>query len=110
MGIPRNDILNPRCYFTEATSKKPVLRQNQFGIAAGGPIVIPHRYDGRNRTFFFAEYEGSRIRAQTVSSDATRTYASRRFQSHPSAARRIPDAGVDTVASTDAQGQAEFSV
>src|SRR5262249_31718561 len=39
----------------------PVLRQNQFGFVAGGPIFIPKVYDGRNKSFFMANYEGWRI-------------------------------------------------
>ena len=39
----------------------PVLRQNQFGFVAGGPIYIPKVYDGRNKSFFMANYEGWRI-------------------------------------------------
>jgi len=40
--------------------KRNPLRQNQFGVAGGGPILIPKLYNGRNRTFFFAGYEGYR--------------------------------------------------
>ena len=39
----------------------PVLRQNQFGFVASGPVYIPKLYDGRNKTFFMANYEGWRI-------------------------------------------------
>jgi len=39
---------------------------NEFGGTAGGPIYIPHLYDGRNRTFFFAGYDGSRLRLGTT--------------------------------------------
>ncbi|KAA6461925.1 TonB-dependent receptor [Acidobacteria bacterium AB60] len=39
----------------------PVLRQNQFGFVAGGPIYIPKVYDGRNKSFFMANYEGWRL-------------------------------------------------
>ena len=39
----------------------PPLHQNQFGFVAGGPIFIPHVYDGRNKSFFLANYEGWRI-------------------------------------------------
>ena len=39
---------------------KPVFQQNQFGGAFGGPIV-------RNKTFFFADYEGVRRIAKTLS-------------------------------------------
>ena len=35
------------------------LHQNQFGVNGGGPVLLPH-YNGRNRTFFFASYEGFR--------------------------------------------------
>jgi hypothetical protein len=47
----RNDILNARDAFDNIPgSKKPELRQNQFGGSIGGPIV-------HNRTFFFADVE-----------------------------------------------------
>jgi len=38
----------------------PLLQQNQFGYALGGPVWIPKVYNGRNKTFFFANYEGFR--------------------------------------------------
>ena len=38
-----------------------MLRQNQFGFVAGGPVYIPKLYDGRNKSFFMANYEGWRI-------------------------------------------------
>jgi len=41
------------------TSRKP-YKQNQFGVSIGGPIVLPHLYHGRDKTFFFADYEGFR--------------------------------------------------
>ncbi len=55
----RNEKLDARNPFF--TSRNP-LRQNQFGANIGGPVVLPH-YNGRNRTFFFASYEGGRHRA-----------------------------------------------
>jgi hypothetical protein len=39
---------------------------NEFGGTVGGPIRISHLYDGRNRTFFFAGYDGSRLRLGTT--------------------------------------------
>jgi hypothetical protein len=42
--------------------RKNVLRQNQFGFSLGGPVVLPKLYNGRNKTFFFTNYEGVRIR------------------------------------------------
>jgi hypothetical protein len=49
----RNNVLNTRGPFDGTTL--PPLRLNQFGGALGGPIV-------KNRTFFFAAYEGLRQR------------------------------------------------
>jgi len=33
---------------------------NTFGGSLGGPLSIPHLYNGKNRTFFFFDYEGNR--------------------------------------------------
>jgi hypothetical protein len=33
---------------------------NTFGGSLGGPLSIPHFYNGKNRTFFFFDYEGNR--------------------------------------------------
>jgi hypothetical protein len=42
---------------------KSVNTQNDFGATAGGPIRIPHLYDGHDKTFFFFAYEGYRHRS-----------------------------------------------
>jgi hypothetical protein len=39
---------------------KPKLVGNDFGGTVGGPVVIPHLYNGHDRTFFFGTYEGFR--------------------------------------------------
>ncbi|MGH9756559.1 MAG: carboxypeptidase regulatory-like domain-containing protein, partial [Candidatus Acidiferrales bacterium] len=39
---------------------------NEFGATIGGPIRIPHVYNGKDRTFFFAGYDGSRLRLGTT--------------------------------------------
>ena len=57
----RNDVLDARPYFLSATQKKAPLRQNQFGFEVGGPVFIPKLYNGRNKTFFMADYEGLRL-------------------------------------------------
>ena len=46
-------------YGTNAANK-PHKVANDFGGSIGGPVVIPHLYHGRDRTFFFATYEGLR--------------------------------------------------
>jgi Carboxypeptidase regulatory-like domain/TonB dependent receptor len=42
------------------SSGKAPKKFNTFGFSLSGPIVIPHVYDGHNKTFFFADYEGNR--------------------------------------------------
>ena len=51
----RNDALDSKGFFETA---KGIYRQNNFGASLGGPVKIPHLYNGRNKTFFFAAYEG----------------------------------------------------
>lgn len=53
----RNAAFTARNFFD---LKKPRFTRNQFGGAVGGPVYLPKVYDGRNRTFFFASYEGIR--------------------------------------------------
>jgi hypothetical protein len=55
----RNNFFDARSYFQAGI---PPLRQNQFGFVIDGPIYIPKLYDGRNKTFFMANFEGTRIR------------------------------------------------
>ena len=68
----RNDALDARNTFA---SGKPKLRKNQFGIAGGGPVLIPKLYNGRNKTFFFGSYEGTRIKQARIYNSATVTPA-----------------------------------
>jgi hypothetical protein len=53
----RNEKFDARNFFVD--SRNP-LRQNQFGVAGGGPVWIPKLYNGKNRTFFYGGYEGYR--------------------------------------------------
>ncbi len=57
----RNDKLDANNFFNVGRARPP-FQQNQFGGAVGGPVYIPKLYNGRNRTFFFADYQGTRIR------------------------------------------------
>ena len=59
----RNDGLDASNFFSP---QKTPLHQNQFGVSAGGPVVLPG-YNGRNRTFFYGSYEGFR---QTTASSS----------------------------------------
>ncbi|HUL36029.1 MAG TPA: TonB-dependent receptor [Candidatus Eisenbacteria bacterium] len=63
----RNDVLDAADFFENAGGiKKGALRQNQFGVTIGGPVVIPKVFNGRNKLFFFADYEGFRRVQGTV--------------------------------------------
>ncbi|MCU1320661.1 MAG: TonB-dependent receptor plug [Acidobacteriaceae bacterium] len=59
----RNDVFNANNYFNKLTSvvARPTLRYNDFGYAIGGPVRIPHIYDGRDKTFFFFSQEFRRV-------------------------------------------------
>jgi hypothetical protein len=63
----RNDAMDAANYFNPI---KTPLKQNQFGVTIGGPVLLPH-YNGHNRTFFYASYEG--YRNNTASSNFYRT-------------------------------------
>jgi hypothetical protein len=63
----RNDAMDAANYFNPT---KTPLKQNQFGVGVGGPVLLPH-YNGRNKTFFYGSYEG--YRNNTASSNFYRT-------------------------------------
>jgi hypothetical protein len=71
----RNQVLDARNFFTlptpaNPTAAKPPLHQNQFGVEFDGPVVIPKLYNGKDKTFFMASYEGYRL-AQSATSLST---------------------------------------
>ncbi|MGH9433691.1 MAG: carboxypeptidase regulatory-like domain-containing protein, partial [Terriglobia bacterium] len=62
----RNSGLDAANFFENSNNQaKGEFRQNQFGATIGGPLSIPHVYNGKDKTFFFADYEGTRIRQAT---------------------------------------------
>lgn len=47
-------------------AKAPKLVRNEFGASAGGPVLLPKLYNGKNRTFFFVAYEALRLRSEAT--------------------------------------------
>jgi len=60
----RNNFFDANDWFNDYFGKtEPPLRQNDFGGTFGGPVRIPKLYNGKDKTFFFASYEGLRLTA-----------------------------------------------
>jgi len=66
----RNNVFDAKNFFDSQTASIPPFRQNQFGGSLGGPVI-------RNRTFFFADYEGQRVRKSLTSTFSVPTNAMR---------------------------------
>jgi len=75
----RNSAFDANDFFNNRAGR-PLgsLRRNQFGASAGGPVVLPGLYNGKNKTFFFADYEGFREKSLAVSSFTVPTPLERR--------------------------------
>ena len=65
------------------TGSRPPSRQNNFGGTFGGPVFIPHVYNGHNKTFFFFSFEGFRSVLPVPNSGT--------FTTVPNAADRLGD-------------------
>ena len=58
----RNRALDANSWTNNTAGQpKSVNTQNDFGATIGGPVRIPHLYNGRDKTFFFFDYEGFRF-------------------------------------------------
>jgi len=65
----RNDALNARNIFAQP-GPNPKYRRNQYGATLGGPIQT-------NKTFFFADWQGTRLRTGLIRPSVVPTVAQR---------------------------------
>ena len=60
----RNNDLNADNFFApllpDGSKQSDGLKRNQFGVTLGGPVWLPHIYNGKDRTFFFFSFQGTR--------------------------------------------------
>src|SRR6267154_681169 len=60
----RNAAFDARNFFDHKsdldTRRLPPFVRNEFGVTNGGPVYLPRIYDGRGKTYYFAEYQGFR--------------------------------------------------
>jgi hypothetical protein len=68
----RNDKFDANDWFANAQGRGKVpFRQNQYGVSLGGPVLIPKLYNGRDKTFWFASWEGFRRRRGNTNINTT---------------------------------------
>ncbi len=70
----RNQSLNSNTWTDNSLGNaRQKFSQKNYGLAAGGPVRIPHLYNGTNHTFFYAAWEGERFSqgAEIISSVPT---------------------------------------
>ena len=91
----RNEVLDARNFFD---ARKPPFKRNQFGFNIGGPVKLPHfgeggptfSYEGKNRTFFFFSYEGTRQRQGLTLTSNVLTDAQRASVTNPTVLQLLP--------------------
>ncbi|BDC47716.1 hypothetical protein F183_A00320 [Bryobacterales bacterium F-183] len=65
----RNTKLNANNFFNKSTgtlTPAPKFIQNQFGGSIGGPVTIPKVYNGKDKAFFFFNFQRSKVIQQVV--------------------------------------------
>src|SRR6202790_1562272 len=92
----RNDKLDAANFFENAGGlTKGKFRQNQFGGSIGGPVILPHLYNGKDKTFFFFDYEGTRIR-QAIPYTSTVPTALERSSNYANLSELLTQGGTQT--------------
>ena len=64
----RNNVLDSKGYFANSV---PTEKQNEFGFKLGGPVYIPKIYDGKDKTFFFVNFNWFKFRGGISNSEET---------------------------------------
>ncbi|MGA9799878.1 MAG: carboxypeptidase-like regulatory domain-containing protein [Terriglobales bacterium] len=64
----RNNVLDAKGFFA---TQAPTEKQNEFGFKLGGPVYIPKIYNGKDKTFFFTNFNWFRFRGGNSNSLTT---------------------------------------
>ena len=72
----RNNAIGLARARTDFYTAPPKLIRNEYGASAGGPVILP-KYNGKNRTFWFFNFEGQQNRSSTTASFNVPTEAMR---------------------------------
>ncbi|HLK68383.1 MAG TPA: TonB-dependent receptor [Bryobacteraceae bacterium] len=74
----RNNVLNANSWGNNRNGlPRGIVRYNQFGGTFGGPVYIPHVYNGKNRTFFFVSEQSVRTPSAVTDTGSVPTDAMR---------------------------------
>jgi hypothetical protein len=88
----RNRALAAKNFFATQLAN-PAYNRNEYGGNFSGPIILPHLYNGRDRTFFFLNYEGFNLLQAATSSQQVSTAAERQGDFSGLAAITDPSSG-----------------
>jgi hypothetical protein len=69
----RNEKLDAKNFFDPADRPRAPFKRNQFGFSVGGPAYVPKFFDGRNKVFWFGNYEGTRVRESNTANNTIPT-------------------------------------
>jgi hypothetical protein len=58
----RNATLDAKNYYDFGSKPIPPFKRNQFGGTLGGPVMVPKILNGKDKLFFFFDYQGLRER------------------------------------------------
>jgi hypothetical protein len=65
----RNSALDAKNFFDSPLKPIPPFRLNQYGFSLGGPVYLPKLFNGKDKLFFFVDYEARNVfQAQTFNS------------------------------------------